>query len=496
MVLRSHEYQALSSSINTLYSLNPVTLKQGAFDILQPKQDECRNSEYLPGAPVSQAHQGTEQERITNGPRSDFTATPSFIPLASSQGQGIPQCSFMQRTDSASHGCAQVSQGRIQPMYIYDDAKNEPSSVPLGPSHRINGTIQQGTQASVKPLGSNRPIQQDVHVVASGNFNGRQHFEAAHDSGLARGQTFGMSGQGQIGSNILMYPPTQGPLTQVANKVMSQISTAGVPPVQTQTAQLSSIVGYSRSATSTAPHVRNEPTLPSTTVRQPAPFTVPLERDQPAKLSTVGNSATFTVLPLRNESTASTAPPVRREPAAHGITEGQPATFTTPSLYSPHHLAAQSASIAQMKDKVQPDQPALRTMRESTRIVSQGVPSPTDVSTRMSRTMPSGAATLQPCTTRQVHLVTQQETSNGLPQPQQQVQAQSSTKLEHAPKSRGFVPVSKITTSGLPAGHQLRERLQNLANRQKSLAAKTSDHNVGSAPALPQSKGDTRGGKV
>ena len=505
MVLRSHEYQALSSSINTLYSLNPVALRQGAFDALQPKQDESRNFEYLPGAPISQAHQGTEPERTTNGPRSDLTTIPSFIPLATTQGQGIPQYSSRQRTDSASH--AQVSQGRIQPMYTYDDANNEPSSVPLSPSHRMNGTLQQGTQPSVKPLGSNHLTQQGVHVVATGNFNGLQRFEAPHDSGLARGQTFGMSGHGQIGSNILMYPPSQGPFTQVENKVISQMSTAGVPsskssipPVQTQTAQLSSVVGYSRSTTSTAPYARNESTLLSTTVRQPAPFTVPLERDQPAKPSIVGNSATSTALLLRNESTTSAAPPVRDALSALGITVGQP-TSTTPSLYNPHHPhhLAQSANYAQMKDKVQPDQPALSTM-EPTHIVSPGVPTPADdASTRMPQTMPSGAASLQPSTARQVRLVTQQETFNGLPQhqqPQQQVQAQSSAKLEHAPKSRGFVPVSKTMTSGLPAGHQLRERLQNLANRQKSLAAKTSDHNVGSAPALLQSKGDTRGGKV
>ena len=488
MVLRSHEYQALSSSINTLYSLNPVALKQGAFDALQPKQDDSRNFEYLPGAPISKANQGTENERITNGPRSDFTTIPSFIPLATSQGQGIPQYSSMQRADSASP--AQVSQRRIQPMYTYNDANNEPSSVPLSPSHRMNGTLQQGTQASVKPLGSNHLTQQDMHVVATGNLNGLQHFEVSHDSGLARGQTFGMSGHGQIGSNILMYPPSQGPFTQVENKVMSQMSTAGVassklsiPPVQTQTAQLSSVVGYSTSTASTAPHVRNESTLLSTSVSQPAPFTVPLERDQPAKPSIVGNSATSTALPLRNESTTSAAPPVRDALSALGITVGQP-TSTTPSLFNPHHLAAQSSNYAQMKENIQPDQPVLRTM-EPTRIVSQWVPTPSD-----------GAPTTM---SQQVRLETQQETSIGLPQhqqPQQQVQVQSSAKLEHAPKSRGFVPVSKAITSGLPAGHQLRERLQNLANRQKSLAAKTSDHNVGSASALFQSKGDTRGGKV
>lgn len=503
MVLRSHEYQALSSSINTLYSLNPVALRQGAFDALQPKQDESRNFEYLPGAPISRAHQGTEPERTTNGPRSDLTTIPSFIPLATSQGQGIPQYSSMQRTDSVSH--TQVSQGCIQPMYTYDDANNELSSVPLSPSHRMNGPLQQGTQASVKPLGSNHLTQQDVHVVATGNFTGLQRFEAPHDSGLARGQTFGMSGHGQIGSNILMYPPSQGPFTQVENKVISQMSTAGVPsskssipPAQTQTAHLSSVVGYSRSTTSTAPYARNESTLLSTTVRQPAPFTVPLERDQLAKPSIVGNSATSTAPPLRNESTTSATPPVRDALSALGITVGQP-TSTTPFLYNPHHLAAQSTSYAQMKDNVQPDQTALRTI-EPTHIVSQGVPTPADdAPTRMPQTMPSGGASLQPSTARQVRLVTQQETFNGLPQhqqPQQQVQAQSSANLEHAPKSRGFVPVSKTMTSGLPAGHQLRERLQNLANRQKSLAAKTSDHNVGSAPALLQSKGDTRGGKV
>jgi len=104
------------------------------------------------------------------------------------------------------------------------------------------------------------------------------------------------------------------------------------------------------------------------------------------------------------------------------------------------------------------------------------------------------AAPSDPTTTRQLGSATQAATSD-MPQqhqqPLQQVQSQPTAKLEQPSKSRGFVPVSKGMTGGLPA-HQLRERLQNLANRQKSLAAKNSEQDVCSVSSILQSRGGTK----
>jgi len=65
--------------------------------------------------------------------------------------------------------------------------------------------------------------------------------------------------------------------------------------------------------------------------------------------------------------------------------------------------------------------------------------------------------------------------------------------VQPASKSRGFVPVSRTMIVGLPANHQLRERLQNLANRQKTLTGKSGDQDVGS---LHQNKGESKEGEV
>ena len=69
-------------------------------------------------------------------------------------------------------------------------------------------------------------------------------------------------------------------------------------------------------------------------------------------------------------------------------------------------------------------------------------------------------------------------------QPPQQVLTQPFPRVEHVPKSRGFAPVSRTMIGGIPANHQLRERLQNLANRQRSLATRSGDQDIGNLQGM------------
>ena len=424
-MLRSYEYQALSSNINTLYSLNPVALNQGSFNVLHPRLDENHNLEYLPGAPAPRAHNGREQEMTGNGTGSHLITQASFIPLATSQGQGIPQYPSMHRADTSqvSQG-SQITQGHFEPVHTYGDTK---------------------------------------------------------------------TGHGQIGSNILMYPPSQGPNMQVKNIAMPHMSTAA-----------SKSVG--QPATSAAPQVRSEAVSLNSNVGYSATSTVPLERNEPASLSSVGGQlATFTAAPVRTEAVSLssmvgqpatfTDPQVRSESVLLRTTAGLSSMSTAQVLYSPYqHLPGQVDSNVQAH--VQPDHPVSRSTEPSS--ISRAIPTLQGTPVRSFQTMPC-ATSSEPMTTRQLGLVTQAETSNMLQQhqqPLQQVQSQPTTKLEQPSKSRGFVPVSKGMTGGLPAGHQLRERLQNLANRQKSLAAKNSEQDVGSVSSILQSRGGTKEGKV
>ena len=440
-MLRSYEYQALSSSINTLYSLNPVALNQGSFDVLHPRLDENHNLEYLPGA--RQAHNGREQEMTGNGAGSDLITQASFIPLATSQGQGIPQYPSMHRADTSqvSQG-SQITQGNFEPVHTYGDTK---------------------------------------------------------------------TGHGQIGSNILMYPPSQGPNMQVKNIAMPHMSTTA-----------SKSVG--QPATSAAPQVRSEAVSLNGNVGYSATSTVPLVRNEPASLSSAGGQlATFTAAPGRTEAVSLssmveqpatfTAAPVRTEAVSLSSMVGQPATLTAPLqvrsesallrstgmstaqfLYNPYqHLPGQVDSNVQAH--VKPDHPVSRSTEPPS--ISRGIPTLQAAPIRSLQTMPC-AAPSDPTTTRQLGSATQAATSD-MPQqhqqPLQQVQSQPTAKLEQPSKSRGFVPVSKGMTGGLPA-HQLRERLQNLANRQKSLAAKNSEQDVCSVSSILQSRGGTKEGKV
>lgn len=75
-VLRSHEYHALSSTIDTLYK--PLHHGQGIQPVADPRQDNPHNphnSEYLPGAP-----QPVQLIRQTHG-----VDPSSFIPVTPTQ---------------------------------------------------------------------------------------------------------------------------------------------------------------------------------------------------------------------------------------------------------------------------------------------------------------------------------------------------------------------------------------------------------------------------
>ena len=69
-------------------------------------------------------------------------------------------------------------------------------------------------------------------------------------------------------------------------------------------------------------------------------------------------------------------------------------------------------------------------------------------------------------------------------QPPQQVLTQPFPRVEDVPKYRGFAPLSRTMIGGIPANHQLRERLQNLANRQRSLATRSGDQDIGNLQGM------------
>ena len=379
----------------------------------------------------------------------------------------------------------------------------EPAFIALDTSHRTDASLQQGAQAPNQPFGSSHSVQSHVrgstgnqHVVAPVTMSDRLLPHNGHvpsgylDSGSARVMNFGMPGHGQISPNILMYPPSQVPFTQAENKVMTSTSTTGVPSSNSSTcmsagrkeaASLSSMVEHM--APSTAPPVRNEPAQLSSIVGNSASSTAPPVRNDPAHLSSIVGH-----LPTAG------APPVN-EPASHSSMAGQPAASTSPSLYSAHQRLP-GQSVRNLQTQLQPGQPVSRKM-EPTPSVSLGIPAPAPgAPTTMSQTLPR-AAPPEPKVV--LGSVTRGETSHIFQHQQlpQQVQAQPSAKLDHASKSRGYVPVPKAVVSGaLPAGHQLRERLQNMANRQKSLVVKHTDQDVGSVPSMPQNQGETKEGKA
>ena len=459
-VLKSHEYQELSSSINTLYNLNPVALKREALD----QASENHKLEYLPRVPMPWT-QNTAQKPNTHG-------------TVTSQGS---------------------SQGHNQPQHSHSDTMKQPSFIPLADSQRSHSSLQQVNQSQNHHL----PLQSNVQVT-TGNANDQQRFVTPmsvpdHDlphNGHASlvynnsvppsAMHYGVTSNNQPSSNIVMYPPSQASLSEpqmsihsapgkrpsilpVRNQSTHHLATSTVPPVRNES---TSLISRSEGA-GTVSSGRSEPIqfsgMEMSTVSQPRQESVPMS-------NTAGVSGTSAALPLGNK-------PV------HVTTV---VTSATP-LYSSHqHPPGQSVSSALLQTQVgkvvsrslEPTQPSS---------ISQGVRL-----TTVSEAVPHIAAS-GPGHTVQAVTIPPGKTSRVLHQhqhqPSQQNDAEPSVRPQHPLKPNGFAPFSRTTAGSLPASHQLRERLQNLANRQKTLAVK-GDQNAGSLVPTGKGKGETREGKV
>ena len=438
-----------------------MALKQGVLD----QASENHNLEYLPRVPVPWAQNTAEQ------PNTHGTVT--------LQGS---------------------SQGHNQPQYSHSDTMKQPSFIPLADSQGSHSSLQQVNQSRNHHL----PVHSNVQVT-TGNANGQQRFVTPmsvpdHDlphNGHATlvynnnsvppsAMHYGVTSNNHPSSNIVMYPPSQASLSEpqmsihsapgkrpsilpVRNQSTHHLATSTVPPVRNESTSL-----ISRSeGEGTVSSGRSEPIqfsgMEMSTVSQPRQESVPMS-------NTAGVSGTSAALPLGNK-------PV------HVTTV---VTSATP-LYSSHqHPPGQSVSSALLQTQVgkvvsrslEPTQPSS---------ISQGVRL-TTVSEAVPRIAASG-----PGHTVQTVTVPPGKTSHAVHQhqhqPSQQNDAEPSVRPQHPLKPNGFAPFSRTTAGSLPAGHQLRERLQNLANRQKSLAVK-SDQNVGSLVPTGQGKGETREGKV
>ena len=251
-----------------------------------------------------------------------------------------------------------------------------------------------------------------------------------------------MPGHGQISSNIVMYPPSQAHFTQATNR-------------EATTSKPQTI----------APGVHNIP-----------------------------------------------------PPAPPGTKVVHTGSLSVSPLYSSHqHMAGQPSINAQVQ--VQTSQPAvsqqpavfntMQPMPGGPQGFTEGVPNPPQAAfPKQSHEMPPADTEEGSRLTSPWHFknpdsirqgaaaVTSAEASNlkhSQEQPLREGYAQPAPKMEHASKSTGFPPVPRAMIGGLRANHQLRERLQNLANRQKNLKGKTGSQDVGS---VHQTKGESKEGKV
>ena len=437
-----------------------MVLKRGALD----QASENHNLEYLPRVPMPWT-QNTAQQPNTHG-------------TVTSQGS---------------------SHGHNQRQHSHSDTMKQPSFIPLADSQGTHSSLQHVNQSQNHHL----PLQSNVQVTI-GNANDQQCFVTPmsvpdHDlphNGHASlvynnsvppsAMHYGVTSNNQPSSNIVMYPPSQASLSEpqmsipsapgkrpsvlpVRNQSTHHLAKSTVPPVRNESTSL-----ISRSeGVGTVSSGRSEPIqfkgMEMSTVSQPRHESVPMS-------NTAGVSGTSAALPLGNK-------PV------HVTTV---VTSTAP-LYSSHqHLPGQSVSAALLQTQVvkavsrslDPTQPSS---------ISQGVRL-TTVSEAVPRVAASG-----PGHTVQAVTIPPGKTSHALHQhqhqPSQQNEAEPSVRPQHPLKPNSFAPFSRTTAGSLPAGHQLRERLQNLANRQKSLAVK-GDQNVGSLVPTGLGKGETREGKV
>ena len=437
-----------------------MALKRGALD----QASENHNLEYLPRVPVPWA-QNTAQQPNPHG-----TVT----------------------SEGSSHG-------QNQRQHSHRDTMKQPSFIPLADSQGSHSSLQHVNQSRNHHL----PVQSNVQVTI-GNANDQQRFVTPmsvpdHDlphnghASLVYNNSvppstmhYGVTSNNQLSSNIVMYPPSQAPLSvpqmsipsapgkrpsvlPVRNQSTHHLATSTVPPVRNESTSLISRGEGAGTVSSESSEPIQFSGMEMSTVSQPRQESVPMS-------NTAGVSGTSAALPLGNK-------PV------HVTTV---VTSTAP-LYSSHqHLPGQSVSAALLQTQVgkavsrslEPTQPAS---------ISQGVRL-TTVSEAVPRVAASG-----PGHTVQAFTIPPGKTSHAVHQhqhqPSQRNDAEPSVRPQHPLKPNSFAPFSRTTAGSLPAGHQLRERLQNLANRQKSLAIK-SDQNVGSLVPTGQGNGETREGKV
>lgn len=470
-VLRSYEYNALSSSINNLYSLNAVSLED---DLRQDHHD----LEYLPGGMARQAENGGSK----NGRERDSSTAPSFIPLATCDGQGINLQPSMRTTDAALH--AQVTQATTAPVQSCSDKTGMPNAV----SH-LRTTLQQGTQAYSRSIDHSHPMTHDIGIGANSADNEVQSFDGTHPklSSNLHNISAVPNGNLQMGSNIVLYPPFQGPyIVHEGNKTASQLSeggnSAGVSSITLVcTQQAGSTKEYSAPTTSFSSQLSDEERSQAGALNQRSLSTSEIEK-QP-KLSTTRNWITSTDSSLTNKPPlpSSTASRLvgRGESFPLDVTAGHPITYTTPATYSPqHHLPGQLVGNSHFQSRDQPYWPTLEAMNPISRVSQESHTAAQSRVTNISWITPPGASV------QVSQLVTQKESSNALQQRQPKLSGISGP----ASNPERFAPVSKTKTSSLPPGHFVRERIQNLANRQRTLAAGSSDKKVGSAPVLNQNK--------
>ena len=387
-------------------------MKKGGFDALDPTQHENHSLEYLPGAPVPQPYRKQEQERFGENAGRDFTADtrnkPSYIPLATSQEQSVSQHSALNRMTTSLQG----PQVDIQPA-------------------KSSGTMQPDTQVSTledfsQPHHSVATTAASLHQVTH---NG--HVLLGYPNSKSTRDNYGMPGDGQINSNIVMYPPSQVHLTQAGNREATTVRSIqephvlGMPPVQNQSVPPDTRLVHTELSTASSLHSPHH--------QMP------------------GQSGSNAQVQLQSgESAALNTMPTIQQMPGHGIPQGVPI---------PH----QAASLG-LSQEMPPAVP-----QEDSRLAG----SPKHF--KKPESMRLGEAS--------------SNVLHGQQQPPWQVYSQPAPKMEHVSRPRGFAPVSRAVIGALPANHQLRERLQNLANRQKTLTAQSGKQDIGS---VQQSK---RGGE-
>ncbi|XP_022798644.1 uncharacterized protein LOC111336760 isoform X2 [Stylophora pistillata] len=486
-VVRSYEYQALSNSINTLYSLNPVALKQGGTDALNSMHDEDHNLEYLPGAPVGQAHEKGEKKSVGHDKRRGvFTDTrdgPSFIPLATPADHDVPQHSTTESNSATSQQEAKVFSQAV-------DGRG-----PLKATTWIS---------SENSLSQHHPV---APMVSSQSEN--ELIPAYQNSGSSK-VTFGIPGHSEISSNIVMYPPSQVTFTHAGRREGSSsrpiagissepnVAPVNLPPQASTSSRVPT--GFSMNPShNPQKHPQRQPTIDHAMEPRPIGAQVYKAQGHP-KLVRELQPEISEGMEARPEDPQGFSVQDNSQ-ARHGL---QPAIANAmePRPGDPQGFSAQSHPQAKQglhpafgnAMKPGPARPPAFSGQGNSQVQGptgqratvsavgllpdgpQGsLVRPQDGSLIFSQAAPSGPAVTS---TQTVSVLHHQH------QPHQQGHSQPNTKAERISKPKGFAAVSRNTVCGLPANHQLRERLQNMANRQKGVTARQSDQDSGNVQDL------------